>query len=69
MGMSIAIAQLRTTDLAGSIRDHLFHLKLVEKKDPSIDFVQKDVHDAPWGRKEFAGRDEPGHTLYFGQAR
>jgi catechol 2,3-dioxygenase-like lactoylglutathione lyase family enzyme len=68
MQISSAIAQLRTTDLAESIRfyatkigltlefqyedfyagiragDELFHLKLVDQKDPSIDFVHKGEH-------------------------
>ncbi len=63
-----AIAQLRTTNLAESIRFYtakvgltlefqhgdfyagiragkqLFHLKLSDKKDPSIEFVEKDEH-------------------------
>jgi catechol 2,3-dioxygenase-like lactoylglutathione lyase family enzyme len=63
-----AIAQLRTTDLAGSIRfytakvgltlafqhedfyagiragDQLFHLKLVDEKDPSVAFVDRGEH-------------------------
>ena len=63
-----AIAQLRTTDLAASIRfyttkvglrlefqyqdfyagiragSQLFHLKLVDEKDPSIEFVDKGEH-------------------------
>jgi catechol 2,3-dioxygenase-like lactoylglutathione lyase family enzyme len=76
----------------------LFHLKLVDERDPSIDFVErgehfhlyletddaaalaaafrdkgvhlvKDVHDTPWGTREFAIKDDQGHTLYFGQAR
>jgi len=62
------ITQLRTTDLAESIRfyttkvgftlafqyedfyagiragDQLFHLKLVDEKDPSIEFVDKNEH-------------------------
>jgi|SRR5687767_628062 len=62
------VAQLRTTDLARSIRFYttlpgftlafqyedfyagiragrqLFHLKLVDEKDPSIDFVARDEH-------------------------
>lgn len=65
MQISSVIAQLRTTDLASSIRFYttkvgstlefqyqdfyagiraggqLFHLKLVDKKDPSIEFVDK----------------------------
>ena len=68
MQISGAIAQLRTTDLAESIRFYtlkvgltlefqyqdfyagiraggqLFHLKLVDEKDPSIDFVDKGGH-------------------------
>ena len=68
MRISSAIAQLRTTDLAQSIRfytqklgltlefqyedfyagiragDQLFHLKLVDEKDPSIDYVDKGEH-------------------------
>jgi catechol 2,3-dioxygenase-like lactoylglutathione lyase family enzyme len=68
MQISSAIAQLRTTDLAESIRfyttklgltlefqyedfyagiragSHVFHLKLVDQKDPSIDFVDKGEH-------------------------
>jgi catechol 2,3-dioxygenase-like lactoylglutathione lyase family enzyme len=122
MQITAAIAQLRTTDLAASIRfyttrlgfkldfqykdfyagiragNQVFHLKLVDEKDPSIDYVDrgehihlyfetddaaamaamckkngvrlvKDVHDTPWGRKEFTIRDDQGHTLYFGQSR
>jgi catechol 2,3-dioxygenase-like lactoylglutathione lyase family enzyme len=68
MRISSAIAQLRTTDLAESIRfyttkvgltlafqyqdfyagiragSQLFHLKLVDQKDPSIDFVDRGEH-------------------------
>ena len=68
MQISNVIAQLRTTDLAGSIRFYialpgftlafqyedfyagiragtqLFHLKLVDAKDPSIDVVARDDH-------------------------
>jgi catechol 2,3-dioxygenase-like lactoylglutathione lyase family enzyme len=29
----------------------------------------KDVHETPWGTREFVIRDDQGHTLYFGQAR
>jgi uncharacterized glyoxalase superfamily protein PhnB len=76
----------------------VFHLKLVDERDPSIDYVAqsehfhlyletddaaalatalrnkgvtlvKDVHDTPWGTREFAIRDDQGHTLYVGQAR
>ena len=75
----------------------LFHLKLVDEKDPSIDFVDsgehfhlyletddaaaaadtltrngvrlvKDVHETAWGTREFAIKDDQGHTLYFGQS-
>ena len=68
MPISSAIAQLRTTDLAASIRFYttkvgltlefqhqdfyagiraggqLFHLKLVDERDPSIEFVDKGEH-------------------------
>lgn len=27
----------------------------------------KDVHETTWGTREFAVRDDQGHTLYFGQ--
>ena len=113
-------AQLRTRDLAGSIRFYttmvgltldfqyqdfyagiraggqVFHLKLVDQKDPSIDFVDRGEHfhlyletddaaaaaemlarrgvplvrglrDTPWGTREFAVKDDQGHTLYFGE--
>lgn len=122
MRVSGAIPQLRTTDLAGSIRFYTtkigltlefqyedfyagiragtqtFHLKLVDEKDPSIAFVDrgdhfhlyfetddaaaaaetlkqngvrlvKDVHETPWGTREFVVKDDQGHTLYFGQRR
>jgi len=68
MQISSAIAQLRTTDLAASMRfyttkvglrlefqyqdfyagiragSQLFHLKLVDEKDPSIEFVGEHLH-------------------------
>ena len=120
MQLSGVIAQLRTTDLAESIRfyttkvgltlefqyenfyagirvgNQVFHLKLVDEKDPSIEFVDKgehfhlylatedaaaaaealkkngvrlvkDVHETPWGTREFVINDDQGHTLYFGE--
>src|SRR5207249_11895475 len=116
MAIASAIPQLRTTNLAESVRFYtstvgltlefqyqdfyagiragrqLFHLKLVDEKDPSIEFVDhgehfhlyletddavaaaealkkkgvrlvKDVHETPWGTREFAVRDDRGHTL------
>ena len=119
MQISGAIPQLRTTDLAQSVRfytatlgltlafqyedfyagiragSQMFHLKLADERDPSIDFVErgehfhlyletddavaaaeslerkgvrlvKDVHDTPWGTREFVIKDDQGHTLYFG---
>ena len=122
MTITSAICQLRTTDLAESIRfytaglgltlefqyedfyagiragNSVFHLKLVDEKDPSIEFVDrgdhfhlyletddaaaaadalkrngvrlaKDVHDTPWGTREFAIKDNQGHTIYFGESR
>ena len=68
MQISSVVAQLRTTDLAATIRFYtalpgftlafqyedfyagiragtqLFHLKLVDAKDPSIEFVARDEH-------------------------
>jgi catechol 2,3-dioxygenase-like lactoylglutathione lyase family enzyme len=122
MTITSAICQLRTTDLAESIRfytaglgltlefqyedfyagiragNSVFHLKLVDAKDPSIEFVDrgdhfhlyletddaaaaadalkrngvrlaKDVHDTPWGTREFAIKDNQGHTIYLGESR
>jgi catechol 2,3-dioxygenase-like lactoylglutathione lyase family enzyme len=122
MTITSAICQLRTTDLAESIRfytaglgltlefqyedfyagiragNSVFHLKLVDEKDPSIEFVDrgdhfhlyletddaaaaadalkrngvrlaKDVHDTPWGTREFAIKDNQGHTIYLGESR
>ncbi len=122
MQISSAIPQLRTTDLAESIRCYttklgltlefqyqdfyagiragrqVFHLKLVDERDPSIEFVDRgehfhlyfetddaaaaaaglknngvrliqDVHETAWGTREFAIRDDQGHTLYFGESR
>src|SRR6201991_5052721 len=87
-------------DFYAAIRagDQLFHLKLVDERDPSIEFVDKgehfhlylgtddaaaaadalkrngvrlvkDVHEAAWGTREFAIKDDQGHTLYFGESR
>ena len=120
MQISGVITQLRTTDLAESIRfyttklgltlefqyedfyagirvgSQIFHLKFVCEKDPSIEFVDKgehfhlylqtddasaaaealkkngvrlvkDVHETPWGTREFVINDDQGHTLYFGE--
>lgn len=122
MQTSNVIAQLRTTDLAGSIHFYTslpgftldfqyedfyagiragtqrFHLKLVDEKDPSIDVVAReqhlhlyfetsdvtaaaeecrragvslvaDVHETPWGTREFIIRDDQGHTLRFGEQK
>jgi ribosomal protein S18 acetylase RimI-like enzyme/catechol 2,3-dioxygenase-like lactoylglutathione lyase family enzyme len=122
MKISQVIPQLRTTDLAASIRfytEHVgftldfqyqdfyagiragaqrVHLKLVDTRDPSIDFVDsgehfhlyletddaaaaaerlgahgvrlvKALHDTPWGTREFAVKDDQGHTLYVGERR
>ena len=122
MQITSATAQLRTTNLAESIRFYTtklgltlefqyqdfyagiragtqsFHLKLVDEKDPSIAFVDegehfhlyfetddataaaaavkangvplvRDVHDTPWGTREFVIKDDQGHTLYFGERR
>lgn len=29
--------------------------------------LEKDVHETPWGTREFVLRDDQGHTLYFGE--
>jgi len=29
----------------------------------------KDVHETAWERREFAIKDDQGHTLYFGERR
>lgn len=29
----------------------------------------KDVHETPWGTREFVIKDDQGHTLYFGENR
>ena len=120
MPITGAIPQLRTTDLASTIRfytevvgltlefqyedfyagiragQQVFHLKLTDEVDPSIEFVdhgghfhlyletddiaaaaeairshgvrlETDVHDTPWGTREFVIKDDQGHTVYFGQ--
>ena len=122
MKISQVIPQLRTTDLATSIRfyteqlgftldfryedfyagiragDQIVHLKLVDTADPSSDFVDagehfhlyletddataaaarlrangvrvvKSLHDTPWGTREFALKDDQGHTVYVGEQR
>ena len=92
--------ELKYEDFYAGIRagNQVFHLKLVDEKDPSIKFVDdgehfhlyfgtddlegtaealrkrgirftKDVHETPWGTKEFAIKDNQGHTLYFGGSR
>jgi len=33
-----------------------------------VDF-ERDVHETPWGTREFVIKDDQGHTLYFGQRR
>ena len=75
MEISNVVAQLRTTDLAGSIRFYtmlpgftlafqyedfyagiragaqLFHLKLVDARDPSIDVVAREAHFTSTSRR------------------
>ena len=31
--------------------------------------LAKDVHDTAWGTREFAIKDNQGHTIYFGESR
>jgi len=92
--------EFRYEDFYAGIRagHQVFHLKLVDEKDPSIEFVDrgdhfhlylethdaaaaadalkrngvrlaKDVHDTPWGTREFAIKDNQGHTIYLGESR
>ena len=92
--------EFRYEDFYAGIRagSQIFHLKLVDSKDPSIKFVDdgehfhlyfgtddiaalaemfkirgialmKDVHETPWGTREFTLKDNQGHTLYFGESR
>jgi catechol 2,3-dioxygenase-like lactoylglutathione lyase family enzyme len=107
MRISSAIAQLRTTDLAASVRFYtasvgltlefqyqdfyagiragtqVFHLKLVDEKDPSIEFVDRGGHFHLYLETDdvaavadalkkkgirLAIKDDQGHTLYFGQS-
>lgn len=35
-------------------------------RERGVPFV-KDLHETPWGTREFAVKDDQGHTLYFGQ--
>jgi Glyoxalase/Bleomycin resistance protein/Dioxygenase superfamily len=35
-------------------------------KESGVPFV-KDVHDTPWGTREFVIKDDQGHTLYLGE--
>lgn len=120
MKISAVIAQLRTTDLEGSIRfyteqagmplafrhedfyagvcagNQVFHLKQVDEPDPSVTYTRegehfhlyletddastlcaslksrgvnivRELHETPWGTKEFVIEDDQGHTLYFGE--
>lgn len=92
--------EFQYSDFYAGIRagNQVFHLKLVDERDPSIEFVDhgdhfhlyfethdadgaveafklrgvrvvRDVHDTPWGTREFVVKDDQGHTLYFGQDR
>ena len=94
------VLEFEYEDFYAGIRagNQLFHLKLVDEKDPSIKFVDagehfhlyfgtddvvataeglkkrgirftKDVHETPWGTKEFTIKDNQGHMLYFGGSR
>lgn len=37
-------------------------------KNNGVQLIQ-DVHETAWGTREFAIRDDQGHTLYFGERR
>ena len=84
MGIASVIPQLRTTDLAGSIRFYIekvgftldfqyedfyagiraggqvFHLKLADEKDPSIDFVDRGGHFHLYFESDDAAADAEG---------
>jgi catechol 2,3-dioxygenase-like lactoylglutathione lyase family enzyme len=95
LGFSV---EFRYEDFYTGIRagSQVFHLKLVDEKDPSIPYVDdgdhfhlyfqaegvaaladqlkasgielvEDVHETPWGTREFVIHDDQGHTLYFGE--
>ena len=120
MRIMSVVPQLRTTNLAASVRfytkmlggtlefqyedfyagirlgNQVVHLKLVDEPDPSIAFVRegehfdlyletddvataaetlrprgvqfaRELHQTPWGTREFVIEDDQGHTLYFGE--
>ena len=78
MTITGAIPQLRTTDLAASIRFYTERLGLTLEfryedfyagiRAGDQLFHLKPVHDTAWNTREFVVRDDQGHTLYFGQA-
>ncbi len=72
MPISGVIAQLRTTDLAASVRFYTERLGFVAAtaqalKDNGVPFVE-DVHDTPWQTRAFIIHDDQGHTVYFSEA-
>jgi catechol 2,3-dioxygenase-like lactoylglutathione lyase family enzyme len=95
MAITRIVPQLRTTDMAASIRfyteklgfsvdfnhqdfyagiragDQLVHLKLVDEKDPSIDYVDEGEHIHLYVEASgiAALASQQGHTLYFGERR
>jgi hypothetical protein len=71
-GLTCATLEFQYEDFYAGIRagNQVFHLKRAGEKDPSIEFVVrlvKDVHETPWGTREFVIKDDQGHTLYFGE--
>lgn len=69
MQISGAIAQLRTTDLAESIRFYTTKVGLTLEFQTNGVLVVRDVHETAWGTGEFVIKDDQGHTLYFGESR
>lgn len=69
MQISGAIAQLRTTDLAESIRFYTTKVGLTLEFQTNGVLVVRDVHETAWGTREFVIKDDQGHTLYFGESR
>jgi len=83
MQITGVIPQLRTTDLAASIRFYTTKLGLTLEfqyedsyaaavaaglKRNGVPLV-KELHETPWETWELTVKDDQGHTLYFGERR
>jgi uncharacterized glyoxalase superfamily protein PhnB len=73
MHITGVVAQLRTTDLAASIRFYHLYLEVDDAAEVAQAMARKGVRlakpvtDTPWGTREFVIKDDQGHTLYVGQ--